>query len=372
MILPSSTIGLVGGGQLGRYLLLSAQQLGYRVMVLDPDPNSPAGRLADEHLCAAFDDEVALQRMGEACAVVTTEWENVPASILQQLEKNTLVRPSSSAVAKPQDRIQEKRFIQQCGLRPAPFDVIESDADLKTVSVTYPAILKLARMGYDGKGQVSVVNAKDLEQAWMDLGRQACVLEQKVDLDKEISVIVARNQSGEPRCFPIAENEHRGGILHRSIVPARIDQDSAEDARIAAIRLAQELVFCGVMAVEFFVDRQGELLVNEIAPRTHNSGHYTLDACATSQFEQQLRMLCDLPFGDMRLISPAVMVNLLGDLWGDESPHWNELLAEPNVKLHCYGKLEPRKGRKMGHFTVMGERVESLCDQAEALFKRLA
>lgn len=372
-LLPGSTIGMLGGGQLGRMFTVAARTLGYRVIVLEPDPHSPAGQLADDHITAAYDNKAALAMFGEACDVVTTEFENIPASTLEFLAQYCPVRPSAAAVQMAQDRIVEKEFVRSCGLLPAPFAAIRKLEDIAAAdgSLHYPAILKTARFGYDGKGQATVKSAAEAEAAFAKLGGVDCVLEQRVELEREISVILARSVSGEARCYPVAENEHRNGILHQTIVPARIDVQLAEAAQAAATRMAERLGFIGVMAVEFFVTKQGELLVNEMAPRTHNSGHYTLDACLTSQFEQQVRMVCELPFGDTHLLSPVVMVNLLGDVWHGTQPDWLALLQSANTKLHLYGKREARPGRKMGHYCTLAENVGAATAEAERIFQQL-
>lgn len=372
-LLPGSTIGMLGGGQLGRMFTVAARTLGYHVIVLEPDPHSPAGQLADEHLIAAYDDQQALTTFGQRCDVVTTEFENIPAATLELLTQYCPVRPSASAVQVAQDRIVEKEFVRSCGLAPVPFATIRQTSDLASApeQVQFPAILKTARLGYDGKGQVRVDSLAEAQAAFAQLGEVDCVLEQRVDLACEVSVILARNSAGEVRCFPVAENEHRNGVLHQSIIPARVDEPLAQAAQDAASRIAQQLEFIGIMAVEFFVTQQGELLVNEMAPRTHNSGHYTLDACVTSQFEQQVRMVCGLPFGDTRLLSPVVMVNMLGDLWHGDQPAWENILQIPSCKLHLYGKREARPGRKMGHYCTLANEQEQAIADAEAIFQQL-
>ena len=355
VLLPGSTVGMLGGGQLGRMFALSARVLGYKVVVLEPDPHSPAGQVADQHIKAAYDDEAALNLFGNACDVITTEFENVPAHVLNTLAKYCPVRPSSNAVEKAQDRSIEKAFIKECGLLPVPYGEIHSESDFEQAiaEIQWPAILKTSRFGYDGKGQATVNSLDELKVAFKETGSVACVLEQRIDLDLEISVVLARNVAGETQCFPVGENIHQDGILYQSIVPARVDADIADSAQAAAQRIADKLDYVGVMAVEFFVTKQGGLLVNEMAPRTHNSGHYSQDACTTSQFEQQVRMVCNLPFGDTTLLSPVVMTNLLGDVWGDSQPNWDKLLSSPSSKLHLYGKREARVGRKMGHFNTL-------------------
>lgn len=373
MISPGSTIGMLGGGQLGRMFTMAARSLGYEVIVLEPDPHSPAGSVANEHLCAPYHDEKALISLGERCDVVTTEFENIPASTLRFLTHYCPVRPSAEAVEVAQNRVREKTYAQQAGLATAPFIAVNAldDLDASDEVLSFPAILKSAELGYDGKGQSVVASVDEARAAFIEMGQVPCVLEQKIDLDLEISVVLARGESGETICFPSAENEHRNGILHQSIVPARIDETLVDKARESAIALAEALDFCGVMAVEFFISKSGDLLINEIAPRTHNSGHFSLDACITSQFEQQVRAVCGLPFGAVDLLTPVVMVNLLGDIWASGEPRWGELLANPRVRLNLYGKKEARPGRKMGHFCVVGENRQTCLDEAEAGFNGL-
>ena len=368
MIVPDAMLGMLGGGQLGRMFTLAAHAMGYRVTVLDPDPLSPAGAIADVHLKAAYQDVEALQQLADTCEAVTTEFENVPAESLRWLAKHCAVRPGGDAVAIAQDRVREKRFIRSCGIEVAPFAVISQPADLAEADATlFPGILKRARFGYDGKGQARVANVAEANRAFDDMGAEPCVLEQRIDLACEISAVVARGADGTGRAFPVAENRHRNGILDLSIVPARVSPALAERAADWALKIAETLDYCGVLAVEFFVTRNGELLVNEMAPRPHNSGHYTIDACITSQFEQQVRTLCGLPLGDTRLLSPVVMVNLLGEAWQHGTPHWERVLEGPGARLHLYGKHEARAGRKMGHFCVLGERTESVLAQASAV-----
>jgi 5-(carboxyamino)imidazole ribonucleotide synthase len=367
-ILPTAMLGILGGGQLGRMFTMSALAMGYRVTVLDPDPESPAGALATAHLQAAYDDPEALKQLAETCVAVTTEFENVPAESMAFLERHTRVSPSSEAVAIAQDRIREKRYIAGVGLQVAPFLAIESEADFgQDLSGHLPGILKIARLGYDGKGQVRVETEGEARAAFAEMGGKPCVLERRLDLKSEISVIVTRTGPGEAVCFPAAENRHAGGILDVSIVPARVDPAVSAQARQMTLRLAEALDYVGVLAVEFFVLDGGALLINEIAPRPHNSGHYTLDGTLASQFDQQVRAMCGLPPGDTRLLSPTVMVNLLGDIWGDDEPAWDILLSRPNVHLHLYGKKSARAGRKMGHYNVLAGDVEAALEQALAL-----
>ncbi len=364
MILPGATLGVLGGGQLGRMFTLAAKVMGYQVVVLDPDPNSPAGQLADVHLKADYRDAVALLRMGGLCDAVTTEFENVPAQSLETLARHCLVAPSAAALAVAQDRLEEKTHARDSGCETAPFANIDTAADLAAAwsTVGAPALLKTRRLGYDGKGQMRVDSAEALAAAFQELGAVPCLLEGFLPLEREVSVVLARNAMDEIAFFPIAENQHRNGILDISIVPARISQDLAERARDMAAHLARELDYVGVMAVEFFVLKDGRIVFNEMAPRPHNSGHYTLDATACDQFQQQVRALCGLPLGDTRLLSPVVMVNLLGDVWPDggaTQPAWDELLKHPGLHLHLYGKAEARPGRKMGHYNCLAPDVET-------------
>lgn len=348
---------MLGGGQLGRFFVQAAHELGYAVWVLDPDPDSPAGRIADRHLAATWDDPAALAVLAAGCAAVTTEFENVPAASLEWLGARLPVRPHAAAVAVCQDRRQEKAFLAAHRLPVGPWLAVDGAADLAdTAPALFPGLLKLARLGYDGKGQARVASPGEAREALAQFGGRPCVLEALLPLDLEFSLVLARDPAGQVRCFPPAENAHRNGILDVSIVPARIPEALAAQARACAGQIAAALDYVGVLGVEFFVS-DGRLTVNELAPRPHNSGHFTLDACTTNQFEQQVRALCGLPLGDTRAHSAAVMVNLLGDLWGTGGtvvqPCWAELLATPGLKLHLYGKRTPRPGRKMGHFTVL-------------------
>ena len=370
MILPGATLGILGGGQLGRLFVMAARSMGYAVVVLDPDADCPAAQWADHHIQASYDDTDALDHLAQRCAAITTEFENVPASSLEYLARARPVRPSGAVLAVTQDRIREKNFLKSHGLATAPYAVVEQRQALGEAlqQVATPALMKSSRSGYDGKGQRWVRSLTEAEKAFDDLGGQPCVLEAGVIIQTEISVLIARAVDGRVVAYPPSENVHRAGILDVSIVPARIPSGMAERATQITMLIAEKLAYCGVMAVEFFISKGGELLVNEIAPRPHNSGHYTLDACVTSQFEQQVRTLCSLPPGDTSLLSPAVMVNLLGDLWrADQAPPWDQVLNAARAKLHFYGKREARAGRKMGHYTVVGENVEQALSQALAI-----
>ncbi|MDX1668637.1 MAG: 5-(carboxyamino)imidazole ribonucleotide synthase [Limnobacter sp.] len=368
---PGQWLGLLGGGQLGRMFCMAAQTLGYRVLVLDPAANGPAGSVADDQILSDYLDDNGLSRLAQRCVGVTTEFENVPALALESLSRSIPVSPSAFSVGIAQNRLDEKAYIKDVGVPVAPHAAIRSNEDInQALEPLLPGILKTARLGYDGKGQVRVSTLEDVNKAFEDLGRVECVLEQKLKLQKEVSVIVARDHRGECVTFPVAENHHRKGILATTIVPARIDETMAGQARSNAISIAGALDYIGVLCVEFFVVDNMGLVVNEIAPRPHNSGHYSLDACVTSQFEQQARILAGLPLGNTRQHSPAVMVNLLGDLWfsqdGQErEPDWSSVLALPSVKLHLYGKEQARAGRKMGHITVMADTLEAALDSAQ-------
>ena len=354
MITPPATLGILGGGQLGRYFVVAARTMGYRTIVLEPDPHAPAGLVADEHLVAAFDDAAALHHLATACAVVTTEFENPPAAAMEWLSNHTIVRPSPQAVAIAQDRRSEKLFLRRAGIPIAPFEVIESPGDVDDAAAfEFPAILKTARLGYDGKGQIAIaLRTASWPPAWERLDCRPCVLEQRLSLQTEVSVVLARGQSGELAAYPVAENTHAHGILDCTVLPCSIPAATAEQAVEVAAQVAEALDYVGVLAVEMFVV-DGRLLVNELAPRPHNSGHWTLDAALTTQFEQQVRAACGLALGDPALAVPAVaMVNLLGDLWADGEPDWSAALAHPNATLHLYGKSTARPGRKMGHLTV--------------------
>ncbi len=370
VILPGATLGVLGGGQLGRMFCTAARSMGYQLVVMDPDSDSPAGAIADRHICADYTDKAALDQLAEACDVITTEFENIPAASLNHLARSTRVYPDAKALEIAQHRAREKAFARQAGLQPAPYHLISSDDDIAAAfaSIGAPAILKSATLGYDGKGQAVITSEQTLFDAFQNMGGVECVLEQKIDIETEISIIVARNHEGDSGCFPAAENVHVNGVLHTSAVPAKVSTQMTELAEQQATSLAEALDYVGILAVEFFISAQGELLFNEMAPRPHNSGHYTKDACVTSQFEQQTRMICGLPVGDTRLTSPVVMVNMLGDLW---QPDWMHILGESNIKLHLYGKKQARPGRKMGHFNVLAESVEVAFATAESVFAKL-
>ena len=354
MILPSATLGVLGGGQLGRMFTMRAQMMGYRVAVLDPANYSPAGAVADHHIRAGYDDPAALQRMAELCEAITTEFENVPAASLEWLAERRTVAPPAAAVSIAQDRITEKEFLRSHGFETAPFRPIlaAGEAAAALSAVGGPALVKTSQFGYDGKGQAAASTPEEAEAAFERFGGRPCVLERRLDLDLELSVIVGRGSRGETITFPVGENRHVNGILDTSVVPARIPPALAREASNLACSVAEAMGYVGVLGVELFVSG-GRLYVNEMAPRPHNSGHYTLDACIPDQFECQVRTLCDLPLVQPIQISPVAMVNLLGDLWSGGTPRWDQALREPGVRLHLYGKSEARPGRKMGHLNCL-------------------
>jgi 5-(carboxyamino)imidazole ribonucleotide synthase len=367
-----TTVGVLGGGQLGRMFTVAARTMGYRVVVLDPDRESPAGAVADVHLRGDYRDRAALEELARQCAAITTEFENVPAESLDWLQQHRPVRPSAAAVAVAQDRIREKQFLVRHGLPTARFAAVRDVAELRRAlqEVPLPALLKSSRFGYDGKGQRLATTVEEAEAAYRALGGP-CVLEQRVTLQTELSVVLARTAAGAVACYPIAENRHRDGILELTLVPAQVPASIARRASAMAIAVVEALAYCGVLAVEFFVTTDQAVLINELAPRPHNSGHYTLDACLTSQFEQQVRTLCELSLGGTRLTSPAAMVNLLGHLWQRGEPPWQVLLGHSNVKLHLYGKRQARPGRKMGHFTCLGDTPQEVLTLAQTLAHEL-
>lgn len=360
---PGSWLGMLGGGQLGRMFCMAAQSLGYRVCVVDPDRDSPAGSIAERHLQADYLDKGVLDALGGMCAAVTTEFENVPAQALQRLAVRTIVAPSAASVAIAQDRIAEKDFVRAAGLATARYRPLRSLDDARAApDAFFPGIVKTARLGYDGKGQRPVASADEACAAFVAFGSVPCILEHRVPIEREVSVLLARGYDGVSLAWPVAENLHVHGILARTMLPARIDASLAARAVDAARRVADALAYVGVLCVELFVLPDTTLLVNEIAPRPHNSGHATIDACMTSQFEQQVRVLAGWPLGGTQLLAPAVMINLLGEVWYEpdpasgalREPDWSAVLQQPSAKLHLYGKREARRGRKMGHVTVLG------------------
>ncbi|HDX8616787.1 5-(carboxyamino)imidazole ribonucleotide synthase [Aeromonas dhakensis] len=350
MILPPATLGMLGGGQLGRYFVMTAHRLGYKVVVLDPNPASIAGAAADHHIVAAYDDPTALHDLASRCAAVTCEFENVPATALALLEQYQPVRPAAGAVRICQDRREEKAFLSRAGIPVASNQTLQPGEPLPELpDHLFPAILKTAREGYDGKGQWTIQAADQLPAALAASG-VPCVLEKRLPLEGEFSLTLARSPSGAIGALPLVQNWHSGGILDQTRSPANVPALEA-DARRIAEQLIAALDYVGVLTVEFFLVA-GKLLVNELAPRPHNSGHPSLDNAECSQFELQVRALCDLPLPARIAVRPAMLLNLLGDLWQNGTPDWAALLALPGVHLHLYGKGEPRPGRKMGHVTI--------------------
>jgi 5-(carboxyamino)imidazole ribonucleotide synthase len=359
-----ATLGVMGGGQLGRMFVHAAQAMGYYTAVLDPDPASPAGLVSHHHIQTDYLDEQGLAQLMQRCSAITTEFENVPAPALLTLGAHRFVAPGADAVAIAQDRAAEKAHFVKCGVPVAPHAVIETETQLAAVGEDLlPGILKTARLGYDGKGQVRVKTRAELNAAWAELKQVPCVLEKMLPLQDECSVIVARSGQGQVVHFPVQRNLHRDGILAVTEVHAGVlDAALAQQAVSAATAIAEGLQYVGVLCVEFFILEGGQLVVNEIAPRPHNSGHYTLAACDQSQFDLQVRTLAGLPLTQPRQHSAAIMLNLLGDLWGakGESPAWDQVLALPGTHLHLYGKLSARKGRKMGHLNITGATPEAV------------
>ena len=373
LVLPGATLGVLGGGQLGRMFVHAAQQLGYRTAVLDADADSPAGLVSHLHVKSAYLDAAGLAQMAQVCDAITTEFENVPAQALRTLGATLPTAPAGDAVAVCQDRAAEKAHFAACGVPCAPHALIETDAELAAVAdALLPGILKTARLGYDGKGQVRVRDRAELAAAWAELGRAPCVLEQMLALDFEISLVIARNAAGQSVQLPIQRNLHRDGILAVTEVPAPgVSAALAAQAIDAARRIADGLAYEGVLCIEFFVLRDGALVANEMAPRPHNSGHHSIDSCDVSQFDLQVRCMAGLPLVQPRLHSPALMLNLLGDLWFDATgaerePDWAAVLALPGAHLHLYGKASARPGRKMGHLTLTAATPEAARQQARA------
>ncbi|MBC6413383.1 MAG: 5-(carboxyamino)imidazole ribonucleotide synthase [Chromatiales bacterium] len=376
---PGATLGVLGGGQLGLMFVASAQAMGYRTVVWDPSMDSPAGCAADLHIRQMFSDQAAAVQFASECDAVTLEFENVPVQLVEYLEyEGVPVAPSARALCVAQDRITEKTFIRDIGVHTTPFYPIRQVADIDDAfeHLSPPLILKTAQLGYDGKGQYIVDTAEQAISLFNGIGKVPCIVESRLQLSREISVILARSQQSECHFFPVTENMHRNGILHLSKVPASVDESIRMQVCESARRIADALAYHGVLAVEFFIAKDeitgnGEmLLVNEIAPRPHNSGHYTIDACSSSQFDQQVRMMCGLPALETQLLRPAVMVNLLGDLWEVDEPNWEILRENPLIELHLYGKNQARPGRKMGHFCLLGENLNADMEALQARAER--
>ena len=377
-ILPGATIGMVGGGQLGRMFALEARRMGYRLVVLDPGKDTPAAQFCDHHIRAPFEDLDACLELARRSDVVTLEWENADVSTLRQMSRHVQIHPSPDVLEVAQHRVREKDAARRLGVLTAEYRAVRTREELHAAlrEIGVPAILKTARMGYDGKGQAVIRAAADAEAAWeaLSAGADDFILEAMVPFRMEVSVVCARSASGQVAAFPVAENEHRRGILHLSVIPARIGAAVADEAMRVARTLAEGLGVVGLLAVEMFVDADGRILMNEIAPRPHNSGHYTWEACPVSQFEQQLRAVCGLPLGDAGLLRPAAMVNLMGEDAGTGLGRMGaaDALAVEGTALHLYGKAEARPGRKMGHLTVLAETADLAAERALAAWERIS
>ena len=379
MISPGKTIGVLGGGQLGRMFAHAAEQLGYRVHIYEPAEDSPAGEVAAKEINAPYTDVEQLKAFAKGCDVVTYEFENIPVEPLWSIEKKVQLHPHWNVLEVCQNRMREKTWLRKNGFPHVPFTEVEAGDDLAAGirRIGTPCVVKTADFGYDGKGQMKVSDAESSAKAVTAFTKQRAVVEKYIDFKCELSVIVARTAKGAMRSFPVAENIHTKHILDFSIVPARIPEAVRVEAENLGQAIAEKIGLVGLLAIELFLTDRGEILVNELAPRPHNSGHYSMDACVTSQFEQHVRAVCGLPLGDVTMTSPAVMVNILGDAWkwrdGNviAEPNWSVLLSEPRAKLHLYGKREPRIGRKMGHFTLCADKIDEALDHARALKSKL-
>ncbi|CDM66541.1 5-(carboxyamino)imidazole ribonucleotide synthase [Pyrinomonas methylaliphatogenes] len=354
-ILPGATIGVLGSGQLGRMFAIAARRMGYRVHTLSPDSDTPTGQVADHEVEASYDDLDAVREFARRVEVITFEFENVPAATVEAAAQIVPVRPSGIVLHTTQNRLREKTFLEKNGFPVTRFRSVRSLDELRMAlsELGLPAVLKTAGYGYDGKGQSKIESVADIERAWQAVGEQQAILEAFVEFEREVSVVAARGQDGSFAHYGVIENEHRRHILDVSVAPASVSEKIAREAIEIARDILETLGVVGVMCVEFFLTRDERLLVNELAPRPHNSGHFTFDACLTSQFEQQLRAVCLLPLGSTEQLRPAAMANLLGDLWAEGEPDWTAACSFPDVKLHLYGKLEARRGRKMGHLTAL-------------------
>lgn len=367
-LLPGATIGVMGGGQLGRMFAIAARRMGYRVHTFSPEKNGPAAQFSDRATAASYEDEAAVTGFAREIDVLTFEFENIPGATIEWAARQQLVRPRGEILLIAQNRRREKEFLAGAGFPVAPFRRVASAADLTSAleAIGRPSILKDATFGYDGKGQQRIEpGTNDLQAIWSAREDKECVLEQVIDFEKELSVIVARGPDGQTAVFPVCENVHRHHILDLTLAPARVAETVAKAARELACEVATRLDLVGVLAVEMFLQPDGELIINELAPRPHNSGHWTIEGCLTSQFEQHVRAVCGLPLGKTDSLRPAAMVNLLGELWEEGEPDWAAALAEPDLHLHLYGKREPRPRRKMGHLTARAATVEAAAASAQ-------
>jgi 5-(carboxyamino)imidazole ribonucleotide synthase len=372
-VLPGATIGVLGSGQLGRMFALAARELGYRIAIYSPDNDTPAGQIGDHEFTAAYTDLDRIREFAKSVSVVTFEFENVHAASTSAAAEFAPVRPDGRVLHTTQNRLREKTFLEGNGFPVTPFRRVASMADLQAAAkdLGVPAVLKTADFGYDGKGQVKILSADQLESAWKALNGAEGIYEAFVSFEKEISVVAARTLQGEFAAFPVFENSHANHILDVTFAPAAIPPALAQQAAQLAEGILAKLDVVGLLTVEMFVTKDGRILVNELAPRTHNSGHLTIDACITSQFEQQVRAVCGLPLGSAELRRPAAMANLLGDLWAGGEPNWAAALEDPLVKLHLYGKAAARPGRKMGHLTSTGETTADAVRRVTDARKRL-
>lgn len=368
VILPGATVGVLGSGQLGRMFAIAARRMGYRVHTFSPDTDTPTGQVADLEIVGSYEDLDAVRRFARQVRVVTFEFENVPASTAAAAAEYSLVRPRGEVLHITQNRLREKEFLSANGFPVAEYREVRSIEDLhRGLNEIGPrAILKTAGFGYDGKGQIKIHALSAAEEAWRRMAGKECVLEAWVDFEKEVSVVAARGADGGFAHYGVVENDHRNHILDVTRAPARVTQQVQREAIEIARAVLEKLDTVGVLCVEFFLTRPGRLLINELAPRPHNSGHFTFDACVTSQFEQQLRAACGLPLGSTELLRPAAMVNLMGELWDAGEPDWPAALSNPDIKLHLYGKTSARPGRKMGHLTAMADTVDIAAEAALA------
>ena len=374
-IKPPSMLGMLGGGQLGKFFVEAAHRFGYEVTVLDPDQESPAGKIADDHICSSFSDKNSLDLLVKNCEAISTEFENIPSETISYLEKRVRTHPNALAISIVQRRIKEKEFIKglELPIGPCePINSIESFSEFENKEL-FPAILKQSKFGYDGKGQHQVNSISEVKAVLNGSNENEFILEKKLNLDKEISVVLSRSSDGASEIFPVIENQHEAGILDLSIIPARVSENFKKEAVSCALKIAKNLNYVGTIAVEFFIS-DGQLYVNEIAPRPHNSGNFTLDACNVSQFDLQVLSLVNKSLIEINLEKNAVMLNLLGDLWlknGEpETPNFEEIEGT-GINIHLYGKNQPRRGRKMGHITVVGEKLEDLINKAEEIRLKL-
>ena len=372
VILPGATIGILGSGQLGKMIAVVAKRLGYRVHVFSPDHDTPAGQVADLEIQADYSDLVAVEEFAKRADVVTLEFENIPTQALETASRHTPVHPGVKTLWTTQNRGREKSFLCENDIPTCRFQIVHSLAELNTACESiFPGVLKTTEQGYDGKGQRFIHSREEINRAWNQLNCEEAILEKLIDFDFEFSVVAARSNSGEVAAFPTSRNEHHNHILDVSISPSGLDPQTEKQATDIACQIMTQLGSVGVLCVEFFRGHDGQILVNEIAPRPHNSGHLTIEANATCQFEQHIRAVCGLPLGSTERIKPAAMANLLGDAWSDGEPHWDHALKLANTKLHLYGKAAAKPGRKMGHLTAVADSAETAREQVTSARRAL-